>query len=84
MLEGTRGLAANPETGRPEDFAARVLDIVTSDAPTPLRIPVGDDAYGYLELADQMNREEFAAARVLTANSPSPVPSTCPSPTSAH
>ncbi|MFG2616877.1 SDR family oxidoreductase [Streptomyces sp. NPDC048507] len=65
MLEGSRGLADNPETGRPEDFAARVLDIVAAHAPTPLRIPVGDDAYGYLEVAEQEAREEFAAARAL-------------------
>ncbi|MFG2973303.1 SDR family NAD(P)-dependent oxidoreductase [Streptomyces sp. NPDC048331] len=35
MLEGARGLAENPETGRPEDFAARVLDIVAAQDPTP-------------------------------------------------
>jgi NAD(P)-dependent dehydrogenase (short-subunit alcohol dehydrogenase family) len=66
MLEGSRALAANPETGRPEDFAARVMDIVGTDSPTPLRIPVGDDAYGFLELAEEASREELAAARVLT------------------
>ncbi|WP_432753865.1 SDR family oxidoreductase [Streptomyces sp. JL2001] len=66
MLEGARALADNPETGRPEDFAARVLGIVATDGPTPLRVPVGDDAYGYLELAEQASREEFAAARALT------------------
>ncbi|MFI9102973.1 SDR family oxidoreductase [Streptomyces fildesensis] len=70
MLEGSRGLADNPETGRPEDFAARVLDIVATAAPTPLRIPVGDDAYGYLDLAEQEAHEEFAAARLLTQGPP--------------
>lgn len=70
MLEGARGLADSPETGRPEDFAAQVLGIVAADA-TPLRIPVGDDAYGYLDVADQAYREEFAAARLLTQG-PSP------------
>ncbi|MFF4244779.1 SDR family oxidoreductase [Streptomyces sp. NPDC001822] len=70
MLEGSRGLATGPGTGRPEDFAARVLGIVAADAPTPLRIPVGDDAYGYLELAEQASREELAAARILTASPP--------------
>ncbi|MEW1690521.1 SDR family oxidoreductase [Streptomyces sp. NPDC091265] len=70
MLEGTRGLVDNPETGRPEDFAARVLDIVAADGPTPLRIPVGDDAYGYLELAEQASRQEFAEARVLAQGPP--------------
>ncbi|MCM2423852.1 SDR family oxidoreductase [Streptomyces sp. RKAG293] len=70
MLEGSRGLADNPETGRPEDFAARVLDIVATAAPTPLRIPVGDDAYGYLDLAEQEAREELAAARILAQGPP--------------
>lgn len=70
MLEGARGLAENPETGRPEDFAARVLDIVAADAPTPLRIPVGDDAFGYLDLAEQTYREEYDAARILAQGPP--------------
>ncbi|MFK0177282.1 SDR family oxidoreductase [Streptomyces xanthochromogenes] len=65
MLQGTRGLVDNPETGRPEDFAARVLDIVAAEAPTPLRIPIGDDAFGYLELDEQASREELAAARIV-------------------
>ncbi|MFF7333513.1 SDR family NAD(P)-dependent oxidoreductase [Streptomyces sp. NPDC008150] len=80
MLEGTRGLAANPETGRPEDFAARVLDIVNADVPTPLRIPVGDDAYGYLELVEQASRDELATARALTRTSLSPTTIPAPSP----
>ncbi|WP_331446995.1 SDR family oxidoreductase [Streptomyces xanthochromogenes] len=65
MLQGTRGLVDNPETGRPEDFAARVLDIVAAEAPTPLRIPIGDDAFGYLEADEQASREELAAARII-------------------
>lgn len=80
MLEGTRGLAANPETGRPEDFAARVLDIVNADAPTPLRIPVGDDAYGYLELVEQASRDELATARTLTQTPRSPAAVPAPAP----
>jgi NAD(P)-dependent dehydrogenase (short-subunit alcohol dehydrogenase family) len=72
MLEGSRGLADNPETGRPEDFAAQVLDIVAAGPPTPLRIPIGDDAYGYLDLAEQNSRTEFAASRLLTQGSPTP------------
>ncbi|MFD9473200.1 SDR family oxidoreductase [Streptomyces goshikiensis] len=72
MLEGTRGLADNPGTGRPEDFAARVLDIVAAAAPTPLRIPVGDDAYGYLDLDEQASRAEYAAARALVQGPPRP------------
>ncbi|WP_030773479.1 SDR family oxidoreductase [Streptomyces sp. NRRL F-2664] len=74
MLEGARGMADNPETGRPEDFAAQVLGIVTAEEPTPLRIPVGADAYGYLEQADDIWREEFATARRLTQGTPPPSP----------
>ncbi|WP_299535884.1 SDR family oxidoreductase [uncultured Streptomyces sp.] len=66
MLEGSRGLAAHPDTGRPEDFAARVLGIVAAPSPTPLRIPVGEDAYAFLEAAEPADREELAAARILT------------------
>ncbi|MFI9064381.1 SDR family oxidoreductase [Streptomyces sp. NPDC053429] len=69
MLEGARGLAENPETGSPEDFAAQVLDIVRADA-TPLRIPVGDDAYGYLDEDHRAYLAEFAAARALTQAPP--------------
>ncbi|MFJ3175774.1 SDR family oxidoreductase [Streptomyces roseus] len=74
MLDGARALAENPETGRPEDFAERVLDIIAAEGPTPLRIPVGDDAYGYLDLAEQASREEFAAARILAQGPPPPPP----------
>ncbi|MEU8844320.1 SDR family oxidoreductase [Streptomyces roseus] len=74
MLDGARGLAENPETGRPEVFAERVLDIIAAEGPTPLRIPVGDDAYGYLDLAEQASREEFAAARILAQGPPPPPP----------
>ncbi|MER5964645.1 SDR family oxidoreductase [Streptomyces sp. NPDC002057] len=70
MLEGARGLADSPETGRPDDFAARVLDIVHTEGPTPLRIPVGIDAYGYLDVAEQAAREEYAAARALVGGPP--------------
>ncbi|MFE2525623.1 SDR family oxidoreductase [Streptomyces sp. NPDC059382] len=65
MLGGFRAMEDNAEYGRPEDFADRVLAVVASDAPTPLRVPVGEDAYAYLEAAEQAAREEFAAARAL-------------------
>ncbi|MFI8504831.1 SDR family oxidoreductase [Streptomyces sp. NPDC085524] len=70
MLEGARGIAENAGTGRPEDFAARVLDIVGSDTATPLRIPIGDDAYGYLDEAEQAYLAEFAAARIIAQGPP--------------
>ncbi|MFK0224605.1 SDR family oxidoreductase [Streptomyces sp. NPDC090303] len=70
MLEGARGLADSPETGRPEDFAARVLALVHTEGTLPLRIPVGADAYGYLDAAEQAAREEYAAARALVDGPP--------------
>lgn len=65
MLEGARGLADSPETGRPEHFAAQVLDIVAAEGPTPLRIPVGDDAYGYIDASEEADRADYTAARLL-------------------
>jgi NAD(P)-dependent dehydrogenase (short-subunit alcohol dehydrogenase family) len=76
-LDAVRGMADNPAIGRPQDYAARILGIVAADAPTPLRIPVGDDAYTYLETAEQAAREELAAARALTGG-PSSLPSATP------
>ncbi|MFJ3233802.1 SDR family oxidoreductase [Streptomyces sp. NPDC086787] len=70
MLDGMRGLAENPETGHPDDYAATVLAIAAAEGPTPLRIPVGDDAYGHLDAAEQAYREEYAAARRLVRRPP--------------
>ncbi|MFF5922763.1 hypothetical protein ACFY8C_31255 [Streptomyces flavochromogenes] len=39
------------------------LEILVAPGPTPLRIPVGADAYGHPDLAEQAAREEYAAAR---------------------
>ncbi|WP_256107293.1 SDR family oxidoreductase [Streptomyces sp. ODS05-4] len=66
-LSGVRGMADAPGIGRPEDYAAQVLALVADPGPTPLRVPVGDDAYAYLEAVQQAAREELAAARALTA-----------------
>ncbi|MEU8948627.1 SDR family oxidoreductase [Streptomyces sp. NPDC048489] len=74
-LHGLRGMADDPGTGRPEDYAERVLDIVSRDAPGPLRVPIGDDAYAYLEAAEQESRRELAAARALVQRTPAlPLP----------
>ncbi|MFD8192495.1 SDR family oxidoreductase [Streptomyces wuyuanensis] len=72
MLDACRGMADDPAAGRPEDFATRVLDIIRAGVSAPLRIPVGDDAYAYLDIAEQAAREELAAARALTRAEPSP------------
>ncbi|WP_424216421.1 SDR family oxidoreductase (plasmid) [Streptomyces sp. BI20] len=66
MLAEFRGMADNPEYGRPEDFAAAVLALVRAEAPVPVRVPVGEDAYAYLEAVTEAGHAEFAAARALT------------------
>ncbi|NGO78458.1 SDR family oxidoreductase [Streptomyces sp. YC504] len=65
MLAAYRGLADDPASGTPEAFAARVLALVTADAPLPTAVPVGDDAFGYRAAAAEMAREELEAARTL-------------------
>ncbi|MER5885397.1 SDR family oxidoreductase [Streptomyces sp. NPDC001941] len=69
-LEGIRGMADNPDCGQAEDFAPRVLAIVATEGPLPLRIPVGDDAYAYLEADEEAYQEEFATARALAQQTP--------------
>ncbi|GGZ95523.1 SDR family NAD(P)-dependent oxidoreductase [Streptomyces subrutilus] len=65
MLGDFRSMEDNTGFGRPEEFADAVLALVAADGPTPLRVPVGADAYLYLEAAEAAAREEFAAARAL-------------------
>ncbi|MER5732196.1 SDR family oxidoreductase [Streptomyces sp. NPDC002138] len=74
MLDGFRGMEDNQEYGRPEDFADTVLALVASEAATPLRVPIGEDAFAYLEVAEEAAREEFAAARALVGPGPLPPP----------
>ncbi|MFC7978154.1 SDR family NAD(P)-dependent oxidoreductase [Streptomyces cinereoruber] len=72
MLDGLRGMADDAAMGRPEDFAARVLALVASEGTTPLRIPIGRDAFVYLEAVEQATRDELAAARALADAPPPP------------
>ncbi|AUG75055.1 short-chain dehydrogenase/reductase [Kitasatospora sp. MMS16-BH015] len=65
MLGGLRAMERLEGLGRPEDFAATVLKVVRSAAPTPLRVPVGPGAYEFLGGVDEAARAEFAAARAL-------------------
>ncbi|MER8184543.1 SDR family oxidoreductase [Kitasatospora sp. NPDC094015] len=67
--DGVRGMTDNPELGRPEDFAALVLRIVAADR-TPLRMPVGADAYQYLEAVHEQNGADLAAAKAFAAGAP--------------
>jgi NAD(P)-dependent dehydrogenase (short-subunit alcohol dehydrogenase family) len=67
MLGALRVLGQTPGMGRPADFADTVLRLVAAEHPTPLRVPIGPDAYVYLEATEQAALEELAAARALTA-----------------
>ena len=64
MRAGMHRMRDNPQLGRPEDFARSVLDLVAAEE-TPLRVPVGADAYAYLAAVEEANRAELAAARTL-------------------
>ncbi|WP_258177192.1 SDR family oxidoreductase [Streptomyces solincola] len=76
-LAGVRGMADARGIGRPEDFAALVLALVADPGPTPLRVPVGDNAFAILEAVEQASREELTAARALTRLAP-PRPTPAP------
>jgi NAD(P)-dependent dehydrogenase (short-subunit alcohol dehydrogenase family) len=65
MREGLRSLQDNPAFGRPEVFAAQVLRLVSAEQPTPLRVPVGADAYAFTEASEKANLREFEAARAF-------------------
>ncbi|MFJ4713877.1 SDR family NAD(P)-dependent oxidoreductase [Streptomyces sp. NPDC088785] len=65
MLAAFRALADAPEVGDPDDFAAQVLAVVAGEGPLPLRIPIGDDAFGYREAALDASRTDLAEARRL-------------------
>ncbi|MFB0620380.1 SDR family oxidoreductase [Streptomyces sp. AGS-58] len=71
MLQGTRGLADSPDAGRPEDFADVVLDLVATEGPLPLRIPVGEDAYDCLDRHGEAASADHTAARALWKGLPS-------------
>jgi NAD(P)-dependent dehydrogenase (short-subunit alcohol dehydrogenase family) len=66
MLGGFRAMQDNPALGRPEEFAKAVLAVVASEAPTPLRVPIGPGAYEMLGAAQQAALDDFAAADALT------------------
>jgi NAD(P)-dependent dehydrogenase (short-subunit alcohol dehydrogenase family) len=61
---GLRGMSDNPGLSRPELFAHHVLRLVASPT-APLRVPVGADAYDFLEAAEAAGRAELAAAHAF-------------------
>ncbi|MFD0573243.1 hypothetical protein ACFQ0T_33445 [Kitasatospora gansuensis] len=54
-----------PGLNRPEYFAELVRRLVAAED-TPLRVPVGPDAYAYLDHTEQAARDELAAARAFS------------------
>ncbi|MFJ3639394.1 SDR family oxidoreductase [Streptomyces sp. NPDC090108] len=76
MRSGLRDMEDNPALGRPEAFAAHLLRLVEADS-APVRVPVGADAFAFLELVEEAAREELAAARTLVTDAPTP-PETAP------
>jgi NAD(P)-dependent dehydrogenase (short-subunit alcohol dehydrogenase family) len=67
-----RGMAGNPDMGRPEEYAETLLAVVAADSPTPLRLPVGPGAFEMLAEAFRADQEEFDRARGLISGSSSP------------
>jgi hypothetical protein len=65
MLGILRGLAANPDVGRPEEFAETLLRIIGAQTPTPVRIPIGPGAYEMLSEAVRAAEAELESARAL-------------------
>ncbi|HET9171572.1 MAG TPA: SDR family oxidoreductase [Actinospica sp.] len=66
MLGLLRGLDANPDVGRPEQFAEAVLAIVGAPDPLPVRIPVGPGASEIISEAVQAAGSELDSVRDLT------------------
>ncbi|MYZ07745.1 SDR family NAD(P)-dependent oxidoreductase [Streptomyces sp. SID2999] len=71
MRSGLRGMEDNPALGRPEEFAALLLGLVAADS-VPVRVPVGADAFAFLELVEEAARRELETARTLATDAPEP------------
>ncbi|WP_225813475.1 SDR family oxidoreductase [Streptomyces spinosus] len=61
---GLRGMPGNPGLSRPAVFARHVLRLVASPT-APLRVPIGADAYDFLEAVEAAARAELAAAHAF-------------------
>lgn len=66
-----RAVADNPASGCPETFAAQVLRLVAAED-SPLRVPIGADAYAYVDAVEELNRQELEAARAFVSAADSP------------
>lgn len=65
VREAVHGMDSASGLSRPEYFAEQVQRLVAAER-TPLRVPLGPDAYAYLEQTEQAARSELAAARAFT------------------
>ncbi|WP_377273184.1 SDR family oxidoreductase [Peterkaempfera sp. SMS 1(5)a] len=61
---GLRDTEDNPSLGLPEVFASHVLRLVAA-GDTPMRLPIGEDAYAFLEAVEKANHRELEAARAF-------------------
>jgi NAD(P)-dependent dehydrogenase (short-subunit alcohol dehydrogenase family) len=68
MIGIFRGMADNPELGRPEEYARTLLGIVDAAPPTPLRIPTGPASYEMLGAALHEALDGLDSARALTSH----------------
>jgi NAD(P)-dependent dehydrogenase (short-subunit alcohol dehydrogenase family) len=75
---GLRGMAGNPALNRPDVFAHHVLRLVESPT-APLRVPIGADAYDFLQAVESANTTELTAARAFTQH-PTEHPDADPAP----
>lgn len=73
---GLRAMLDDPSIGRPEVFAAHVLRLVAARS-APVRVPIGEDAYAYLEAVEAAARDELSAAHAFVHN-PAPAPRESP------
>lgn len=64
MRAGLRDMEDNPALGRPETFATHVLRLVAADS-VPVRVPIGADAFAFLEVVEEAARDELANARTF-------------------
>ncbi|MFE0459105.1 SDR family oxidoreductase [Kitasatospora sp. NPDC058965] len=64
MRAGLRAMATIPGINQPEEFAALVLRAVAAEE-VPLRLPAGQDAYGFLHGAVDADRAELSAAQAF-------------------
>ncbi|MFI2302942.1 SDR family oxidoreductase [Actinacidiphila glaucinigra] len=78
---GLRAMLDDPSTGRPETFAAHVLRLVAAPS-APVRVPVGEDAYAYLEVVEAAARDELSAAHAFV-HGRVPAPREAPAPSVA-